>query len=190
MPHSTTFVRPTVPQPTKNPYDMSLDELKQAAEAEAIEFYRNKANADPSNIAAREEYKNYCLVRGIDPSTGKPSRLATMSLEELATEWESKGKAQEAAELEQFRERQAKVWMSSRPEYDATPQNAERLIAEVNRLGLQGNVYEIDQAFWSCVRQGLIVPKEIIEPIALPTRDEAYDMPLDELKRLAEHSNR
>jgi len=187
---SQTFIRPAAKPTTKRPEEMSIDELRQAADAQALEFYRDKANADPTNEAAREEYKNYCLTRGIDPATGKRSRFESMSKEEIAAEWESAGSKMEAAEIDSFRSQQAKVWLASRPEYEATPANAAKIEAEVNRLGLRGNVYEIDQAFWSLVRQGLIVPVEQIQPVALPTRSEAYDMPLEDLKRLAEDSTR
>jgi hypothetical protein len=80
--------------------------------------------------------------------------------------------------------------MLSRPEFEPSPANADRLIAEINRLGHRGNVYEMDQAFWNSVMRGEIIPKEIIEPVSPPTRDEAYDMLMDELRKLAEGSAR
>jgi len=64
------------------------------------------------------------------------------------------------------------------------------LIAEVNRLGHRGNAYEMDQAFWNCVRRGEITPKEIIEPVALPTREEAYAMSVEDLRKLVEDVGR
>jgi hypothetical protein len=188
---SQTFIRPAAAKPTnKRPEEMSIEELRQAADAQALEFYRDKANADPSNVAAREEYKNYCLTRGLDPATGKRSRFENMTREEIAAEWTAQGKAIEDTELDGFRSQQAKVWMASRPEYEATPANAACIEAEINRLGVRGNVYEFDQAFWTCVRRGEIVPVEQIVPVALPTRDECFEMPLEELKRLAEQTSR
>ena len=168
---------------------MTTSELREATIQDGLRYYEQQYRQNPHDPQAKHEYESY--VRSINQNPDhEVNRLYDIPFDQLKAEFESKGKNVEAANLDQFRERQAKVWMSSRPEYDATPQNAERLIAEVNRLGLQGNVYEIDQAFWSCVRQGMILPKEIVEPVVLPTADEAYDMPLDELKRLAEQSSR
>jgi hypothetical protein len=173
---------------TKRISEMSTEEIRSRAVEDGLKYYQQQYEANP-NEQTKYELDSYLLSIGKRPDA-EIDRLYDIPFDQLRTEFERKGKAVDDANLEKFREGQAKVWMASRPEYEATPQNAERLVAEVDRMGLHCSVYEIDQAFWSLVRQGMIVPKEIVEPVVLPTRDEAYDMPLDELKRLAEQSSR
>jgi len=167
---------------------MNTEEIRRRAVEDGLQYYQQQYEVNP-NEQTKYELDNYIRSIGQRPDR-EVNRLYEIPFDQLRTEFERKGKVIEDASLEKFREGQAKIWMASRPEYEATPQNAERLVAEVDRLGLQGNVYEIDQAFWSLVRQGMIVPKEIVEPVVLPTHDEAYNMPLEELKRLAEQTSR
>lgn len=182
---SQTFIRPSIARPsTRDAYKMSLDDLRKAAEEDELEFYRQKANADPSNEAAQEEYKNVCLTRGINPATGKPSRFGSMSKEEIGKEWEAAGKDIEAAELESYRDKNAKVWIVSQPRYTPTPKNAEALIAALDRMGMRGSVGDLQMAFDICVEKGEI--EAPAEPVALLNEEELQALPLPELRAYLE----
>lgn len=56
------------------------------------------------------------------------NRLYDMPLETIKQTWETKGPAIEAAELETFREKNARVWMASQPDYKPPPEAAAKLV--------------------------------------------------------------
>ena len=182
--------KPQTETTTKRISDMSTAEIRQRAIADGLKYYEQQYRQDPHNPQAKAEYENYVRSMGKSPDAER-NRLYDLPLDELRAEFEKNGAATEATDLDAYRTHQAKVWLESRPEFEANPQNAGLIEAEVNRLGLRGSVYEIDQAFWNCVRRGEIVPNQIVEPVALPSsRAELYEMPLDELKKLVEETSR
>lgn len=186
MPSSTYIKR------NKNPHEMTLDELRAACEANETAFYRDRAEAEPDNAQAQDDYRQHCLLKGLDPSTGKPSRFATMTKEEIGQEWEVAGKKQEATELETYRDRQAQIFLASQPKYIPTQENSDKIIQELERQKLRGSVYDINNVFLSLVERGEIEPKFVPELDAVPlhSREEMYDLSTEELKRLAEQTNK
>ena len=175
----------------KRPELMTTDELREAAEKQALQFYRDKALADPHNEAAQREYADYCLLRRIDPVTGRPSRFASMSLAQIGQEWEAEGRKVEAQQLDQWREKNAERWLVSQPAYAATPENANKLISELNRRGLRGSVAELEVCFDYLVRHGDITPKPLPPtPVELPTMDEFRSMSREEMKAFIEDGER
>lgn len=131
------------------------------------------------------------MLRGLDADTGRPSRLNTLSNEQLVPEWEARGKSGEEAELEKYRDGQASVFLASQPHYEATPANAKKMIAELDRQQLRGSVYDLNLVYETLVAKGEIEARFIpeLDSVALPSQTDLYDMPIEELKRLAE-SNR
>src|SRR5215831_7479371 len=118
---------------TKRISEMSTEEIRQRAIQDGLKHYQQQYEANP-NEQTKYELGSYLLSIGKRPDA-EIDRLYDIPFDQLRTEFERNGKAAEDANLEKFREGQAKIWMASRPEYDATPQNAERVVAEVNRLG-------------------------------------------------------
>jgi hypothetical protein len=176
---------------TKRPELMTTEELREAANQQAVQFYRDKALADPYNEAAQTEYNNYCLLQGIDPQSGKPSRFSSMSLAQIGQEWEAVGQKIEAQKLDQWRENNAAIWMASQPAYAASAENAAKLIAEIERLGLRGSVAEMEICFDRLVKHGDILPKPLPPvPVELPSMDDFKSLSREEMKAFIEAAGR
>ena len=76
----------------KSPHEMTLEELRAVCDANEAAFYKDRAASEPNNPRAQEEYQQHCLLKGLDPTTGKQSRFVNMSKDEIAAEWEQAGK--------------------------------------------------------------------------------------------------
>lgn len=163
MPHSERLVRPSTSTPQKHHSRMSLNELREAAFDQELEHLRLHANHNPNDDASQAAYRNACLLRGLDADTGRPSRLNTLSNEQLVAEWETAGKSQGDAELEKYRDGQANLFLASQPHYEANPENAKRMIAELDRQELRGSIHDLNLVYETLVSRGEIQPKFIPE---------------------------
>jgi len=112
-------------------------------------------------------------------------------MEELTAEWEAKGKAIEAQELEAFRERNAELFLASEPRYEVTPKNGKILADKILSLGMRGTLSDIKQAFEICVERGEIQPKPVPPaPVHLHTADELRQMSTEQIKATWEDYSR
>jgi hypothetical protein len=163
--------------------EMSLDELRAAAEDQGLKFYRDKAAADPTNEQARQELEQYAAQRGIilNPVV---NRLYELPIDQLRNEFETKGAAQEAESLEQYRTKQARQWIASQPRYIPTPESADKIVAKLDSMGFRGSVFELDAAFNALVDAGEIDAPPI--PVKLYRDDELRSMPLNQMKEYFE----
>jgi hypothetical protein len=167
----------------KRPQDMTIAELRQAADDQGLQFYMEKAAADPTNDAARQELEQYAAQRGIilNPVV---NRLYELPIDQLRAEFEQKGAAAEAESLERYRTAQAKLWIASQSRYRPNPAAAEKLIARLDAQGLRGSVYELDTAFNELVERGEIEAPPV--PVKLYRDDELRSMPLTEVREYLE----
>jgi hypothetical protein len=114
-----------------------------------------------------------------------------MSLAQIGQEWETVGKKVEAQQLDRWREQNAQTWMASQPAYAATPDNAAKLVAEIERLGLRGSVAEMELCFDRLVKHGDIVPKPLPPvPVELPSMEEFSSLSREEMKAFIEDAGR
>lgn len=163
----------------KQPHEMTTTELREQAEAEGLRFYQQQLAADPQNPQKRAELESYCLTRGIRMNE-EVNRLYDLSKEQLAAEWEAKGKAQEAAELEKYREKQAAVWMASQSRYIPSPETASKMVALIDKMGMRGSVADLQMAFDILVEKGEIEAPPV--PVPVYSREELSRMSGEECK--------
>jgi len=85
----------------KRPQDMTMDELRNAAEDQGLQFYKQQYEANPTQ-ETKAELDRYAAQRGIvlDPVV---NRLHSLPLEKLREEFETKGKAVEDEQLDKWR---------------------------------------------------------------------------------------
>lgn len=179
---SSTFIRQH-----KDPREMTTEEIRQIANKQGLDHYRAQFAANPQDQEARANYLEYCEHIGENPDP-EIKRLYKMDTASLQKEWETKGKSVEEAELEAYRDKNAKVWVVSQPRYIQSPENADKLIACMNRLGMRGSIADLQMAFEICVERGEI--EAPAEPIAILTEDEMRALPLDQLRAYTEKMNR
>lgn len=175
---------------TKHPHQMTTAELRAKANQEGLAYYRQQMEADPQNPQARYEYESYCHRLGIAPDP-EVNRLKSLSRAQLAEEWTAKGKTIEAQELDSWREQNAAVWLASQPAYSATPENAAKLIAQMESRGLRGSVMDMQTCFDYLVKHGDIKPvPQPVAPVRLLSEAEMREMPLDQLKAYIDDAGR
>jgi hypothetical protein len=167
----------------KNPHHMTIEELKQAANNDAVVYFKRQLDADPLNPQAKAEYEQACSRANTRPDA-ELNRLQSMTREQLAAEWEVQGKAVEAESLEQYRTMQAKQWLASQPRYTPTPESASKLIARLDAQGLRGSVYELDRAFNELVERGEIEAPPL--PVKLYNSEELKSLSVPQLKEYFE----
>lgn len=182
--------RPTTSTRTKRIQDMSTDELKERANKEAVTYYRQQYQADPHNPQSKYEYEQACFRAGQSPDV-EHERLRNLPLEKLKSEWESKGQAAEDEGLDQWRSDNAEKWIVSQPRYDVTPENAAKMVKEIERQGLRGTVMDMQNAFDALVQRGEITPKHVApDPVPLFTRDEFSELSAAEMKAYIQRAGR
>lgn len=175
---------------TKKINQMATEELRKRADAEALNYYRQQMELDPENPQKVREYERYCQQVGVAPDK-EVNRLKSLSKAQIAAEWTAVGKAQEARELDSWREGNASTWLVSQPGYAATPENAAKLIAELESLGLRGSVMDLQVCFDRLVKHGDIQPvPQPPTPVKLLSEDEMRAMPLDQLRNYIEDAGR
>jgi hypothetical protein len=170
----------------KRPQDMTLDELRAAAEDQGLQFYKQKYEQNPTP-EAKAELEWYAAQRGINLNP-VVSRLYQIPKEKLAEEWTAKGKTVEHDQLDQWRMKQAEVWIASQPAFSPNGKDAKLICAEIERRGLRGSAYDLQICFDALVERGEIQPQPVPPtPVRLDySREELYSMPIEELKRLGE----
>jgi hypothetical protein len=170
----------------KRPDEMSLTELRAAAEDQGLAFYKQQYEQNPTQ-ETKTQLDQYAAQRGIvlDPIV---SRLYEIPKEKLAQEWETKGKAVVDEQLDQWRMQQARTWIESQPAFEPNGQNGKLVAAELERQGLKGSVYDLEICFNALVENGKIQPADVPPtPIKLNySAEELRSMPLNKLKQLAE----
>jgi hypothetical protein len=168
---------------TKKPHEMTTAELREKAEADGLRYYQQRAAQNPHDAQAQYELECYCNQRGIRLNP-EVNRLYDMPKEDLKTEWEKSGKAVETAELEKYREGQAKIWMASQPGYTPSPDAAQKIVALVNKMGMQGSVADLQMAFdILCEKGELEAPAQ---PVPVYTREELSQMSAADCRRALE----
>ena len=75
----------------KHHSEMSLDELREAANHQGLEYYKQQYEADPSNEQAKAEYFSYCEWIGHNPDP-EVRRLYEMDNTALAAEGNKKAR--------------------------------------------------------------------------------------------------
>jgi hypothetical protein len=170
----------------KRPQDMTMDELRNAAEDQGLQFYKQQYEANPTQ-ETKAELDRYAAQRGIvlDPVV---NRLHSLPLEKLREEFETKGKAVEDEQLDKWRMQQARTWIESQPAFEPNGPNGKLVAAELERQGLKGSVYDLEICFNALVENGKIQPADVPPtPVRLNySAEELRSMPLDKLKALAE----
>jgi hypothetical protein len=170
----------------KRPDEMSLSELRAAAEDQGLAFYKQQYEANPSQ-ETKAQLDQYAAQRGIvlDPTV---NRLYNLPIEKLREEFESKGKTVEDEQLDKWRMQQARTWIESQPAFEANGPNGKLVAAELERRGLRGSVYDLQICFDALVESGQIQPQEVPPtPVRLNySAEELRSMPLNKLKQLAE----
>jgi hypothetical protein len=168
---------------TKHPSQLTTAELREQAEADGLRYYQQQLATDPSNPQFQYELECYCNQRGIRMNA-EVNRLYDLPKEKLAQEWEARGKAVDEAELESYREKQAKVWMASQPGYTPSPEAAQKIVALVNKMGMQGSVADLQMAFdILCEKGELEAPAQ---PVPVYTREELSQMSAADCRRALE----
>ena len=171
--------RPTTGTTTKRIQDMSTAELKERANKDAVVYFRQQYEQNPTDPMAKAEYESACF-RANQKSDAEVNRLYSIPLDKLKTEFESKGHAVEEQNLESYREKQAEIWLASQPRYVPTPEAATLMVERINALGLRGTVHELQFVFEQLVEEGKITAPAI--PVPLYSREELQTMSAADMK--------
>ena len=174
----------------KHPNQMTTAELKAHANKEAVTFYRQQYEQNPTDPQAKYEYENACQNAGVEPNP-EVNRLKSLSRAQLAAEWTTKGQAIEAANQDEWQAATAATWIASQPAYAVTPENADKLVAELNSRGLRGSVNDLAVCFDHLVAHGDIQPKpRPVPPVKLLSNEELGQMSASQIKAYIEDASR
>jgi hypothetical protein len=128
----------------------------------------------------------------IQEETAAQARFEGMSAEDIADEYRQKLAEEAAAKRPEKEYWAAREFMAERPDYVASPRNGKRIEEYLAAAKLDStNVDHIHQAAKALESRGLlqIDPSKIeVKPRTVVSEDALYDMPMDQLEKLARRS--